>query len=267
MLQASEMIEDLQESLLCNTDASKTTDNKAGIGIYIPKKNISLRTSSHSCISSIELAVVEDLLVHVKDSYQAQAFDIVILNDSLSALEALKDCNHIDRDNTKTPNINFRNTRKWQKGNIRLGPCPRWNPWQWESWCISKSRHYQGTDRPLALSVYQECQKVDIIQQWQTRWVAVPRSQHHKTIEKFVSTKSKFQCAKGGRGFNLKIPDWKICSESPPVSLKASSRRKIPGMPQEDENVRKFPHGMSGPVSPEGRNKTPNKSIWDELHA
>ena len=68
MLLASE-IEDLQESLLCNTDASKTTDNKAGIGIYIPKKNISLRTSSHSCISSIELAVVEDLLVHVKDSY------------------------------------------------------------------------------------------------------------------------------------------------------------------------------------------------------
>ena len=83
MLVAIEMIEDLQESLLCYTDASKTTDNKAGIGIYIPKKNISLRTSSHSCISSI--AIIENCLVHVKDSYQGETFDIVILSNSLSA--------------------------------------------------------------------------------------------------------------------------------------------------------------------------------------
>ena len=34
MLVAREMIEDLQESLVCYTDASKTTDNKAGIWIY-----------------------------------------------------------------------------------------------------------------------------------------------------------------------------------------------------------------------------------------
>ena len=52
MLVARERIEDLQECLVCYTDASKKMDNKAGIGIYIPKKNvnISLRTSSHSCI-------------------------------------------------------------------------------------------------------------------------------------------------------------------------------------------------------------------------
>ena len=67
MLVAKEMIEDLQESILCYTDASKTTDNKAGIGMYFLKKNVnvSLRTSNHSCISSIELAAIEDCLIHV----------------------------------------------------------------------------------------------------------------------------------------------------------------------------------------------------------
>ena len=32
----------------------------------------------------------------------------------------------------------------------------------------------------------------NIIQQRQTSWVADPRSQHYKTVEKLVSTKSKF---------------------------------------------------------------------------
>ena len=107
MLVARERIENLQECLVCYTDASKTMDNKAGLGIYIPKKNvnISLRTSSHSCISSIELPAIEDCLIHVKDSYQGETFDIVILSDSLSTLEALRDCNHFDRNINKTLTI------------------------------------------------------------------------------------------------------------------------------------------------------------------
>ena len=77
MLVAREMIEDLQESLICYMDASQTMDNKTGIEIYIPKKNVNIIprtsvTSSHSCISSIELAAIEDRLVYVKDSYQGR---------------------------------------------------------------------------------------------------------------------------------------------------------------------------------------------------
>ena len=79
----------------------RTTRQESG---YIPKKNVnvSLRTSSYSCISSIELAAIEDCLIHVKDSYQEEIFDIVILSDSLRVLEALKDCNHFDRNINKT---------------------------------------------------------------------------------------------------------------------------------------------------------------------
>lgn len=40
MLVAREKIEDLQGSLLCYTDVSKTEDNKAGIRIYIPSKDV-----------------------------------------------------------------------------------------------------------------------------------------------------------------------------------------------------------------------------------
>ena len=54
MLVAKERIEDLQGNLLCFRDASKTEDGKAGIGIYIPQKDLklSIRTSSHITISS-----------------------------------------------------------------------------------------------------------------------------------------------------------------------------------------------------------------------
>ena len=40
MLVAKERIEDLRGNLLCFTDASKTEDGKAGIGIYIPQKDL-----------------------------------------------------------------------------------------------------------------------------------------------------------------------------------------------------------------------------------
>ena len=58
----------------------------------------------------------------------------------------------------------------------------------WESWCMSKSRHYQGTDRPLDTSVYQGCKKCR-------------GAQHHPTVANQMGL-------------------W-------PVSLEASSRRKI----------------------------------------
>ena len=96
MLISREKIEEnFQGNLLCYTDASKTLDDSAGIEIFIPEKqaDISLRTSSHSCISSTELAAIEDCLLHVKESYQGENFDTVIFSDSLSALQALKDCN------------------------------------------------------------------------------------------------------------------------------------------------------------------------------
>ena len=109
----------------------------------------------------------------------------------------------------------------------------------------------------------------NIIQQWQTRWVSDPRSQHHKTIEKLVYNWRQIpMCLKEEGDFNLKTPYWKMCSESTSVSLEASSRLKMPYLaPSGGWKCPAFPHGMSGPVSPEGRNNNPNKSIWDEFHA
>ena len=67
MLVAKEKIEDL----LCFTDASKTEDGKAGIGIYIQQKDLRLiiRTSTHISISYTELAAIESCLLHMKESY------------------------------------------------------------------------------------------------------------------------------------------------------------------------------------------------------
>ena len=45
---AREKIEDLQGNLFCYTDASKTRDNKAGIGIYIPKKQVNISSGGQS---------------------------------------------------------------------------------------------------------------------------------------------------------------------------------------------------------------------------
>ena len=82
VLIAREKIEDLKGNLLCHTDASKTLDDRPGIGIFIPEKqvDISLRTSSHNCISSTELTAIEECLLQVKDSYQGENFNVVILS-------------------------------------------------------------------------------------------------------------------------------------------------------------------------------------------
>ncbi|MFG1588192.1 reverse transcriptase domain-containing protein [Staphylococcus aureus] len=63
MIAARERIEEYQGCILCYTDASKM-DERAGIGIYIPlqKIELSIRTSAHSSISSIELAAIKRCL-------------------------------------------------------------------------------------------------------------------------------------------------------------------------------------------------------------
>ena len=89
MLVAREKIEELKDSsLLCYTDASKIQD-KAGIGLFIPKKGVelSVRVSPESSISSTELAAIEDCLLLLKTSYQGEDPSIVILSDSLSAIQ------------------------------------------------------------------------------------------------------------------------------------------------------------------------------------
>ena len=275
MLVAREMIEDLQECIVCNTDASKTTDNKAGIGIYIPKKNvnISLRTSSHSCISSIELAAIEDCLIHVKDSYQGETFDIVILSDSLSALEALKDCNHIDRDINKTLNIISEIQESGRKVTLVWVPVHTGIPGNEKAAALANAATTsEQINRWIPASIKDVKRSVarNIIQQWRTRWVADPRGQHYKTTEKLVSTKSKFQCASRRKeiltsklrivkcALNLNTLNtcfsWSIIqTENARYALR---RMKMSGI-----------SSCNSPVSPEGRNKTPNKSIWDEFHA
>ena len=100
MLVAKERIEDLRGNLLCFTDASKTEDGKAGIGLYIPQKDLklSIRTSSHSSISSTELAAIESCLLHVKESYQGEILNLVIFTDSLSSLMNLEKSNNAYND-------------------------------------------------------------------------------------------------------------------------------------------------------------------------
>ena len=53
MLIAREKIENLQGNLLCYKDEFKILDNRAGIKIFIPEKQVDviLRTSSHNCMS------------------------------------------------------------------------------------------------------------------------------------------------------------------------------------------------------------------------
>ena len=174
-----ERIEDFQECLVCYMDASKMTDNKAGIGIYIPKKNvnISLRTSSHSCISSIELAAMEDCLIHVKDSYQGETFNIVILSDYLSALEALKDCNHFDRNINKTLTIiseiqesDRKVTLVWVPAHIGISGNEKADS------LAKAATTREQIDRWIPASIKDVKRAVghNIIQQWQTRLVSDP---------------------------------------------------------------------------------------------
>ena len=96
MLVAMEKIEELTDSsLLCYTDTSKIQD-KAGTGIFIPKKGVelSVRVSPDSSISSTELAAIEDCLLLLKTSYQGEDSSIVILSDSLSAIQCLSNRNN-----------------------------------------------------------------------------------------------------------------------------------------------------------------------------
>ena len=76
----------------------KTEDGKAGIGIYIPQKDLklSIRTSSHSSFSSTELAAIENCLLQVKESYLP--LNLLIFTDSLNSLMNLEESNNAYND-------------------------------------------------------------------------------------------------------------------------------------------------------------------------
>ena len=246
MLVAREKIEDLQECLVCYTDASKTTDKKAGIWIYIPKKNvnISLRTSSHSCISSIEQAAIEDCLIHVKDSYQGETFDIVILSDSLSALEALKDCNHFDRNINKTLTIISELQESGRGVTLVWVPAHVGIPGNEKADALAKA----ATTREQIDAGIQRLSRM-LKEPW-----AITSSNSGKPdgsltheanttrlIEKLVSTKSKFQCASRRKEILIsKLRIGKCALNQHLFLLKHHSNGKCQVCPQEDENVRHF---------------------------
>ena len=180
---------------LCCKDAFKTLDNRAGIGIFIPEKqvDVSLRTSSHSCISSTELAIEDCLWLWTlcEGLLSGEDFNVVIFSDSLS-----------------------------------------------------KNRHYKGADWPMDSSVYQGCQKVCGLQHHPTvanqmGWR--PRSLHYKTVEKLVSTKSKFQCVswkKEALIFRLRLG--KCALNRCLFLMKRHRNGKCEVCTQEDETVRHF---------------------------
>ena len=212
------------------------------------------------------------------DSSQGETFYIVILSDSLNALEALKDCNHFDRNINKTLTIISELQENGRKVTLVWVPAHVGNPGNEKADALAKAATTrEQIDRWIPASIKDVKRAVghNIIQQWQTRWVSDPRSQHHKTIEKLVPTKSKFQCASRRKEILIsKLRIGKCALNKHLFLLKRHPDGKCQVYPQEDENVRHllmecpaFAHGMSGTVSPEGRNKNPNKSLWDEFHA
>ena len=134
MLVAMERTEDLRGNLLCFTDASKTEDGKTVIEIYIPQKDLklSIRTSSHGSISSMELAVIESCLLHVKESYQGETLNLIFFTDSLSSLMNLEESNNLP---ITTPMFTeffllFQSFKKKAKKSLWSVTCTCWNSWK-----------------------------------------------------------------------------------------------------------------------------------------
>ena len=180
----------------------------------------------------------------MKDSYQGETFDIVILSDSLSAIEALKDCNHIDRYIKKTHNVISEIQDSGRKVNLVWVPAHVGIPGKEKADSLAKAATTrEQIERWIPASIKDVKRSVarNIIQQWQTRWAADPRSHHHKTLEKLVSTKSKSQCASRRKEILIsKIRIGKCAMNQHLFLLKHHPDRKCQVCPQEDENVRHF---------------------------
>ena len=147
MLVAKERIEDLRGNLLCFTDASKTEDGKTRIGIYIPEKDLklSIRTSSHSSISSTELAAIESCLLHLKESYQGETLNLVILTDSLSSLMNLEESNDAYNDHdVKEFFLLFQSFKKKAKKSLWSGYLPMLEFLEMSKRTPCQSRYIQG---------------------------------------------------------------------------------------------------------------------------
>ena len=247
MLVAKERIEDLRGNLLCFTDASKTEDGKAGIGIYIPQKDLklSIRTSSHSSISSKELAAIESCLLHVKESYQGEILNLVIFTDSLSSLLKLEESNNAynDPDVYRILSTISELQEKGKEVTLVWVPAPVGIPGNEQADALAKAATTKDTTECCIPATIKDVKRIidqNVLQQWQTRWED-KEEKHYKLVEKRVSVKSKFQCASRKKETLIsKLRLGKCALNRHLFKMKRHADGKCQTCPQEDETVQHF---------------------------
>ena len=201
MLVAREKIEGLKDSsLLCYTDASKIKD-KAGTGIFIPKKGVelSVRVSPDSSISSTELAAIEDCLLLLKTSYQGEDSSIVILSDSLSAIQCLSNRNNAyhNRDIYRILSLISEFKDQGQQVTLVWVPAHVGIPGNEKADSLAKNATTKAQiDRQIPATVKDARRFVarTIEGDWQRRWDS-SLGCHQRGIQEQVSTRNFFQCA------------------------------------------------------------------------
>ena len=202
MLVAREKIEELTDSsLLCYTDASKIKD-KAGTGIFIPKKGVelSIRVSPDSSISSTELAAIEDCLLLLKTSYQGEDSSIVILSDSLSAIQCLSNRNNAyhNRDIYRILSLISEFKDQGQQVTLVWVPAHLGIPGNEKADSLAKNATSKAhIDRQIPATVKDARRFVarTIEGDWQRRWDSCHQDCHQQRIQEQVSTRNFFQCA------------------------------------------------------------------------
>ena len=145
--------------------------------IYIPQKDLklSIRTSSHSSISSTELAAKrESCLLHVKESYQGDILNLVIFTDSLSSLMNLEESNNAynDPDVYRILSTISELQEKGKEVTLVWVPAHIGIPGNEQADALTKAATKDTTECWIPATIKDVKRIIDqnVLQQWQTIW-------------------------------------------------------------------------------------------------
>ena len=160
---------------------------------------LSVRVSPDSSISSTELAAIEDCLLLLKTSYQGEDPSIVILSDSLSAIQCLSNRNNAyhNRDICRILSLISEFKDQGQPVTLLWVPAHVGIPGNEKADSLAKNATSKAhIDRQIPATVKDARRFVAraIEGDWQKRWDSFLDC-HQRGIQEQVSTRNFFQCA------------------------------------------------------------------------
>jgi ribonuclease HI len=197
---SNEKLQQYSDHLQVYTDASKTATGDCGAAYYIPQYCVDYKFAlpATTSIQTAELISIKNALEYLKNTNTEQKRKVIIITDSLEAVQSIEAAVVSLHKSTATDIIDVVNDMYAQETEVTLLWLPGHVGIQGNEVADRLAKLASSSHTPMFLDVYKTQTDINkyiaeiIEKEWQSNYNNSPAGKHYKQLEPIVSNKIKF---------------------------------------------------------------------------